>query len=114
MGTEDIAGQAQMWVHRSTVRQLKPDPLEGRRKLAVVETAEDRSYVAAGKDTVGTVGRVWLVLVFEKEGSLQKPGLDTRHVASAEEVAYLVRTPLHRPAPEPVGGMVAAAVVVGD
>lgn len=111
--TEDIAGQAQMGVRRSTIRRLGPDPLAGRRKL-VVEMAGDRNYVAAGKDTAGTVGRVWLVLVSEKVESLQKPGLDMRHVASAGGAACRVRTPLHRLAPELAGGMVAAAAVVGD
>lgn len=109
----DIAGQAQMGARRSTIRRLEHDRLEGRRKL-VAETAEDRNYVDAGKGMAGTVGRVWLVLVSEIVESLQKPDLDTRHVASAGGVTCLVRTPLHRLAPELVGGMVAAAAVVGD
>ena len=112
-GTEDIAGQAQTGVRRSMIRRLGPDRLEDKRR-SVAGTAEDRNYGAAGKGTAGMVGRVWLVLVSEKVEFLQKPDLDMRHVVSAGGVAYLERTPLHRLVPEPVGGMVVAAVAVGD
>lgn len=110
---EDIAGQARRGVRRLTIRHLEVDRQEGRRK-SEADTAEDRKYVVAGKGTAERVGRVWLVLVSATAESLQKPDLDRRHVASAGGEAFLVRTPLHRLAPEPVGGMVAAAAVVGD
>ena len=109
----DIAGQAQRGARRLTIRRLELDRPKGRRKLEA-DTAEDRKYVVAGKGTAERVGRVWLVLVSATAESLQKPDLDMMHVASAGAEAYLVRTPLHRLAPEPVGGMVAAAVVVED